>query len=192
MKKLIYLLLLTWCTTAICQTRVSMETTLGTIIVEVDEENAPVTSANFLRYVDENRWGGAHFYRVVTMQNQPDNDIRIEVIQGGLGDLDSLRLPPIPHESTEKTKILHKNGTLSMARMSPGTEASEFFICIGEQPELDFGGKRNPDGLGFSAFGKVIEGMDIVHKIQQLPQNLKNPQYLDKPFMISSIQRIKK
>ncbi len=172
------------------QTRVSMDTSIGSILFEIYEEKAPITSANFLAYVDEKRWVGAHFYRVVTMQNQPNNKIKIEVIQGGLGDNDSLRLPPISHESTKQTNILHQDGTLSMARMSPGTEASEFFICIGVQPELDFGGMRNPDGQGFSAFGKVVEGMDIVLKIQQLPQDPQSQQYLEKPFMITNIRRV--
>ena len=186
---IIYLLL---CSPGIfAQTKVSMDTSFGSILLEIYEGQAPISSANFLAYVDEKRWVGAHFYRVVTMQNQPNNDIRIEVIQGGLGNKDSLRLPPIAHESTKQTNVLHEDGTLSMARMGPGTEDSEFFICIGAQPELDFGGMRNPDGLGFSAFGKVVEGMDIVHKIQQLAQDPQNPQYLEEPFMITDIRRVR-
>jgi peptidyl-prolyl cis-trans isomerase A (cyclophilin A) len=101
------------------------------------------------------------------MDNQPNDAIKIEVIQGGLGYRPSeLRLPAIAHETTEKTGILHKNGVISMARSNPGTASSEFFICVNDQPDLDFGGKRNPDGQGFAAFGKVIKGMDVVKKIQ--------------------------
>ena len=150
--------------------RVLIETELGDIQVEVYEEAAPVTASNFLRYVDEGRFAGAHFYRVVTMANQPDDSIKIEVIQGGLGFEESeSRLPPIPHETTTVTGVLHTDGTLSMARNAPGTAASEFFICIGDQPALDFGGRRNPDGQGFAAFGRVVEGMDVVRAIQSRP-----------------------
>ena len=78
-------------------------------------------------------------------------------------------LPPIAHEITEVTGILHKDAIVSMARMGPGTAATDFFICIGDQPELDYGGKRNPDGQGFAAFGKVLEGMDVVRAIHQQP-----------------------
>lgn len=77
-------------------------------------------------------------------------------------------MPPIKHETTAETGILHGDGVISMARAEPGTASSEFFICIGDQPELDYGGMRNPDGQGFAAFGKVIEGMDVVRKIQSL------------------------
>ena len=104
------------------------------------------------------------------MDNQPNNKIKIEVIQGGLGFDDSpLSLSPIEHETTDKTGILHKDGVISMARMEPGTASSEIFICVGDQPELDFGGKRNPDGQGFAAFGKVMKGMDVVRNIQSKP-----------------------
>ena len=149
---------------------VLMKTELGDIKIEIYEKQAPVTATNFLKYVDENRFEGAHFYRVVTMGNQPNNNVKIEVIQGGLGfGENELELPPIEHETTDKTGILHKSGAISMARLEPGTASSEFFICVGDQPELDFGGKRNPDGQGFAAFGRVIKGMDVVQKIHQQP-----------------------
>lgn len=152
--------------------RVRMETKLGTIVVELDPAKAPITVANFLRYVDEDRFSTARFYRVVHMDNQPNNDVRIEVIQGGLGfEPDLKRLPEIEHETTERTGILHKKGTISMARAEPGTASSEFFICVSDQPELDFGGKRNPDGQGFAAFGRVVEGMDVVAKIHEAPES---------------------
>lgn len=149
--------------------RVLMMTQLGGITVEVYPRQAPVTSANFLRYVTESRFRGAAFYRTVRPDNQPDNAVKIEVIQGGLGDADSLALPPILHETTAKTGVLHKDGTISMARREPGTASSEIFICIGDQPELDFGGRRNPDGQGFAAFGRVVAGMDVVRRIQAQP-----------------------
>ncbi|NPA37749.1 MAG: peptidylprolyl isomerase [Chlorobi bacterium] len=149
---------------------VVMETPYGDIVIEIYEDKAPVTASNFMRYVDEDRFKDAVFYRVVTPDNQPDNDVKIEVIQGGLFDDNHPdALPPITHETTQETGINHLDGTISMARNEPGTASSEFFICVGDQPELDFGGRRNPDGQGFAAFGRVVEGMDVVKKIQHLP-----------------------
>ena len=166
---------------------ISMETELGPIQLELYPDRAPITVSNFLRYVDENRYEDFHFYRVVHMENQPDNDVKIEVIQGGLGfDKHPMELPTIVHETTNKTGIRHLNGTLSMARMEPGTASSEIFICINDQPELDYSGKRNPDGQGFAAFGKVISGMDVIRKIQLLPET---KQILDKVVKVNSIQR---
>jgi len=152
--------------------KVQISTNLGNIVVEIDTIRAPITANNFLRYIDENRFEVASFYRVVTMNNQPINEVKIEVIQGGIGFQESdLRLPSIIHETTKETSILHKDGTISMARLEPGTADSEIFICVNDQPELDFGGKRNPDGQGFAAFGQVVKGMDVVRKIQELPEN---------------------
>ncbi len=149
---------------------VTIQTEMGNIVVELYPNQAPYTVYNFLKYVDENRYKDASFYRTVTMDNQPGDSIKIEVIQGGLYDENSPQaLPPINHETTKKTGIKHLNGTLSMARNKPGTATSEFFICIGDQPALDYGGKRNPDGQGFAAFGRVIKGMDVVRKIHEAP-----------------------
>ena len=168
---------------------VVIKTELGDIEVEVFVEKAPITAANFLRYVDQNCFKDACFYRIVTIDNQPDNDIKIEVIQGGLGFTEGeTQFPPIEHETTEKTGILHRDGIISMARLQPGTATSEFFICVGDQPELDFGGKRNPDGQGFAAFGKVIKGMDVVKKIHQ--QSSEN-QMLNPRIKIHNIARVK-
>jgi peptidyl-prolyl cis-trans isomerase A (cyclophilin A) len=150
--------------------RIIIRTEIGDIVVELYPEKAPVTVSNFMRYVQEDRFKGASFYRVVRTDNQPDDSIRIEVIQGGLfEDNHPAMLAPVPHETTMETGILHKNGIISMARWQPGTATSEFFICVGDQPELDYGGRRNPDGQGFAAFGKVIKGMDVVKKIHSLP-----------------------
>ena len=147
---------------------VRLETSLGTIVVEVDTLHSPITGKNFMALVNNGVYDNSLFYRTVKKDNQPDNQVKIEVIQGGLF-YDSLvdRQTLIVHEPTCQTGILHKTGTVSMARNEPGTASSEFFICIGNQPELDFGGKRNLDGQGFAAFGKVIEGMDVVKKIQK-------------------------
>ncbi len=154
------------------EVKIEMKTEFGSIIAELYPDKAPVTCENFIKYIRENKFEGLHFYRVVRMDNQPDNKVKIEVIQGGLGnDTDESSFPPIAHETTQTTGVLHKDGALSMARLEPGTASSEFFICIGDQPELDFGGARNPDGQGFAAFGKVIQGMDVVRKIQHLKDN---------------------
>lgn len=169
--------------------KVILSTELGDIIIEADTINAPVTANNFLRYVDNKLFDNASFYRVVRMDNQPSDSIKIEVIQGGLGfDESPLSLPPIKHETTKETGILHRDGTISMARNEPGSASSEFFICIGNQPELDYGGMRNPDGQGFAAFGKVIKGMDVVKKIQSQKDE---GQMLIKPVLIKSVYRFK-
>jgi len=168
--------------------RVTLETGAGTIVVELEPERAPVTTANFLRYVDERLFGGATFYRVVREDNQPDNPVKIGVIQGGLGFDDGPRpLPEIEHETTAKSGLRHLDGTLSMARATPGTASSEIFICVGDQPELDFGGRRNPDGQGFAAFGRVVEGMDVVRAIQRLPAD---GQMLREPVPITRVARV--
>ncbi len=151
---------------------VVMKTKFGTIVAELFPEKAPLTVANFERYIRENRLKDALFYRTVTMKNQPDKKVKIQVIQGGLfSDNHPAMLPPIKLETTEQTGLHHLNGTLSMARDKPNSATSEFFICIGNQPSLDYGGKRNPDGQGFAAFGQVIKGMDVVKKIQQQPSD---------------------
>jgi peptidyl-prolyl cis-trans isomerase A (cyclophilin A) len=150
--------------------QVLIKTELGDIAVELFKDRAPITALNFLRYVDELRYADATFYRVVTMDNQPNDLVKIEVIQGGLGMGEHAnKLPPIPQETTHVTGLVHTDGAISMARLAPDSAHSEFFICINDQPELDFGGKRNPDGQGFAAFGQVIRGMDVVRTIQQLP-----------------------
>jgi len=167
--------------------KVMIKTELGDIQVEICERQAPVTAANFLRYVDAGLFKGASFYRVVRLDNQPNNAVKIEVIQGGLEFFkDKKPFPPIPHETTDKTGVLHRDGTISMARLAPGSADSEFFICIGDQPELDFGGKRNPDGQGFAAFGRVIEGLDVIRKIQQQPDE---GQMLKQRVLIEDIER---
>ena len=190
MNKLTSLLLLAVLTSS-CKPqypRIRMITELGEITLEVYQDKAPVTATNFLTYVDENRFKGAVFYRIVRDGNQPVDSIRIAVIQGGLyEDNHPAMLPPIVHETTQETGILHEDGVLSMARLHPGTATSEFFICVGDQPELDFEGKRNPDKQGFAAFGKVINGMDVVIKIHQLPVE---GQYLDPTVKILEVSRL--
>jgi len=163
-------------------------TELGDITVEIYEKQAPITASNFLKYVDNNLYEGGSFYRVVTMDNQPNNDVKIEVIQGGMNrEKREERFPAIEHETTDVIGLLHKDGIISMARGGPGTASSEIFICINDQPELDFGGKRNPDGQGFAAFGKVTDGMDIVRKNQTQPVE---EQSLNPAIKIINIKRV--
>ncbi|MFT5762190.1 MAG: peptidyl-prolyl cis-trans isomerase A (cyclophilin A) [Polaribacter sp.] len=162
-----------------------IETTEGDIFIELYPEKAPVTVANFLKYVDAGLYTNASFFRVTTAENEATRDIKIEVIQGGITG-NNQSFPPIEIEATEKTGILHENGTLSMARSEPNTATNNFFICINPQPALDFAGKRNPDGFGFAAFGKVTQGMEIVRKIQA-GEN-KNQRLLE-PVIIKSIKR---
>ncbi len=190
MRNLTIILLLAFLLSA-CGTpypRILMETEMGELTIEAYPDKAPVTATNFLTYVDENRFEGAVFYRIVRSNNQPGDSIRIAVIQGGLyEDNHPSMLPPITHESTDQTGILHKDGVISMARWHPGTATSEFFICVGDQPELDYKGRRNPDEQGFAAFGKVIAGMDVVIKIHQLPVE---GQYLDPTVKILKVSRL--
>ena len=150
--------------------RVLLHTEVGDIEVELDAKHAPKTAANFLRYVEAGFYNGGEFHRTVTMTNQPQNNIKIQVIQGGIPpSREKDAFAPVQLERTSETGLKHKDGTLSMARDEPDSATSDFFICIGDQPELDFGGKRNPDGQGFAAFGKVIRGMEVVHKIHASP-----------------------
>lgn len=165
--------------------RVTIDTEAGRIELELDATRAPSTVANFLRYVDEQFFDGTSFYRTVTPGNQPDNLIKIEVIQGG-ADGNKGAHDPIALEPTSVTGLKHVDGTVSMARNAPDTATSEFFICVGDQPELDFGGGRNPDGRGFAAFGRVVKGSDVVKLIHK---RAADKQRLAPPVMIRSIRR---
>jgi peptidyl-prolyl cis-trans isomerase A (cyclophilin A) len=146
--------------------RAVIQTSLGSMEVEVDTVRAPITGRNFLRYVDQGSYRGGRFHRTVRLDNQPENRVKIQVIQGGLDSLRAKDFPPIKLERTTETGLSHRDGTISMARDGPDTATSDFFICIGDQPALDFGGKRNSDGQGFAAFGRVVRGMDVVRQIQ--------------------------
>ena len=150
--------------------RVLIQTDKGDIEVELEAVKAPNTTANFLKYVDGKFYDGGKVHRTVRADNQPDDKVKIGVIQAGINpEKMKDEFPPIKLERTSDTKLAHKDGTISMARDGPDTATSDFFICVGDQPELDFGGKRNPDGQGFAAFGRVVKGMDIVKKIQAAP-----------------------
>jgi peptidyl-prolyl cis-trans isomerase A (cyclophilin A) len=171
-------------------TRVRVETSMGVIVLEVDGAKAPATAANFLKYVDAGHYDGGTFHRTVTMGNQPDSPVKIEVIQAGVAEAKAKEgFGPIALERTSVTGLKHVNGAISMARGMPDSASSGWFICINDQPELDFGGKRNPDGQGFAAFGRVVEGMDVVRKIQTAPN--KTLQQLTPPIQIIKAARVK-
>lgn len=171
---------------------VSLETSLGPIIIALKVKQAPLTTANFLRYVDEKRYDGASFWRAAKAKSPVDYGL----IEGGLqGDPKKL-LPPIAHEPTSQTGLRHVDGAVSLARKEPGSGDSDFFICVGEAPYLDANPAGEGDNLGFAAFGQVIKGMEIVHKILNLPTPGKatNPvmegQMLDPVVPIVTARRI--
>jgi peptidyl-prolyl cis-trans isomerase A (cyclophilin A) len=173
--------------------RVLVRTEAGAILIEVYPDAAPITAGNFLAYVDKGLLTGAAFYRTVGPAND-HNPAGISVVQGGRDDAPG-GLLPIPHETTETTGIRHTDGVISMARDAPGTATSEFFICIGPNPALDFGGARNPDGQGFAAFGRVVSGMEVVRRIQSAPTKASadNPylagQLIAAPVKILGVER---
>lgn len=185
-----HLLILLAILTGLCQCKektvtCSIETAIGQIQVELYPQKAPITVANFLKYVDAGLYEQSSFFRACTPENEAEREVQIEVIQGG--DMPAEKeMAPIEIETTQQTGILHKDGTLSMARDQPNSATCSFFICIGDQPALDFNGARNPDGFGFAAFGQVIKGMDIVREIQK--QNAVD-QYFTQPVSIINITR---
>jgi peptidyl-prolyl cis-trans isomerase A (cyclophilin A) len=176
--------------------RVRVQTELGDIVVEVDQAKAPVTAANFLKYVDAGHYDGGTWHRTVKMDNQPESTVKIEVIQAGVDpERAKSGFPPIALERTSVTGLLHKDGAISMARGAPDSATSGWFICINDQPSLDFGGKRNPDGQGFAAFGRVVSGMDVVRKIQAAPSSSNRTtnteaQRLTPPIKIVKVARM--
>jgi peptidyl-prolyl cis-trans isomerase A (cyclophilin A) len=174
--------------------RVAIETAQGRIVVEVDVVHAPLTAANFLRYADEGLYRGASFYRAVRKENDRNPALPMSIIQGGL-EPKPAPLPPIKHETTRDTGLRHLDGAISMARDGPGTATSEFFIVLGEAPGLDFGPVgRNPDGQGYAVFGRVVEGMDVVRRINAGPAHggggVTTGQVLDQPVPITAVRRL--
>lgn len=184
------------CATSSNDVRIVMSTSAGDIEIDLYMDRAPITTANFLKLSDSGDLDGGSFYRVVTYENDKGTP-KIEVIQGGRGDAAEGDAETIDHESTAQTGIRHTDGVISMARGAVGTASSEFFICIGDQPGLDYGDVRNADKQGFAAFGKVVKGMDVVRRIQQLPADGPSEsdytigQILAVPVAINSVRRAK-
>ena len=172
-------------------TLVTIETSIGSIDVAIDSTHAPITSANFLKYVDEKMYDGGRFHRAVRRDNQARKDVLIEVIQAGRSPEQAKTVKgfgPITLERTSLTTLKHVDGAISMARGNTADSASsDFFICVGDQPSLDFGGARAADGQGFAAFGRVIKGMDVVRKIQAGQTN--DREQLIEPISIVRIYR---
>ncbi|HEY4060353.1 MAG TPA: peptidylprolyl isomerase [Puia sp.] len=166
-----------------------IQTSAGDIEVELYPGQAPKTAAAFLSFVDSGFYKNSTFYRVLNEDNQATGAPRSELIQGGIWKTDHKKAAShqgIPHETTQQTHLLHKNGTISLARTTPGTAGTEFFICVGDQPGFDYGGENNPDGQGYAAFGKVVKGMDIVRLIYERPEN---NQSFEPPVAIYNITR---
>jgi len=166
--------------------QVTVYTAKGDIVVAVDTMAAPITSTNFLNYVTDGHYDGGRFFRVVRMDNQPDNDIKIEVIQASANQERSEAFyDPIPLERTSETGLYHTDGAISMARGGPDSATHSFFFTIGDQPSLDFGGMRNDDGQGFAAFGYVLSGMEVIRDIQA---GDVDKQILLEPVLIDSVR----
>ena len=143
--------------------RVAFETTAGRFVVEVEAAKAPITAKNFLRYVDQKRLDGIIFYRTVKVQD------RFGFVQFGVQNAPAKMLPPIRHEPTSQTGVTHVDGAISMPRLAPGSARGEFTISVGAQPSFDADPTRPGDNLGYAAFGRVVEGMDVIHKIFDAP-----------------------
>ena len=169
---------------------VRIETSDGAIVLALEKERAPITTANFLRYVDEKRWDGATFYRAVNVAEG------YGIIQGGVRNKPGKMLPPIKHEPTSQTGLSHVDGAISMARNEPGTASGDFFITIGDLTSMDADPNQPGDNLGFAVFGRVVEGMDVVRRILGEPisategeGDLKG-QMLAQPVRILSAKRM--
>lgn len=145
--------------------RVALDTSAGTIVVEIDTVRAPVTAANFLRYVDEDRLDGTVFYRAMALPGDTG------LIQGGTNNDPARVLPPIAHEPTTETGLRHTDGVVSMARYEPGTATGDFFIILGDMRSLDADPAQAGDNAGFAAFGRVVEGMEAVRAILAAPKS---------------------
>ena len=161
---------------------VVLETELGNIEIQINTGHAPITAANFLRYVDSGFYNGGEFHRAVRPDNEIRKDAPIQVVQARINPARlNEAFPPIPIETTDVTGLKHLDGTVSMARdvtltrPGPNTATNQFFICIGDQPSLNREGNRSPDHMGFAAFGRVIEGMNVVRQIQASPTPKDTP-----------------
>jgi peptidyl-prolyl cis-trans isomerase A (cyclophilin A) len=164
---------------------VRFETELGDIRVRLEPEKAALTVQNFVGYVERGAYTDSSFYRVVHEKNQEQSPVKIAVVQGGLGMGDHpKKRAPIAHQTTLETGLKHQDGTISMSRLEPGSANAEFFFCIGAQPELDYGGARNPDGQGFAAFGQAIEGFEVLREVWRKPDK---QQFLEQPVRIQRV-----
>jgi peptidyl-prolyl cis-trans isomerase A (cyclophilin A) len=171
---LVFILLFASCTSKKTgNPHVEITTRFGDVELELFPQQAPVTVAAFLSYIDSGYYDKSSFYRVLVDEDQPTYAPKSEIIQGGVWKANSQllsKIPGIAHEPTQQTKLSHTDGTISLARLAPGSAHTEFFICVGDQPGFDFGGQNNPDGQGYAAFGRVIKGMDVVRRMYAAPE----------------------
>jgi len=145
--------------------RVSLQTSEGPILIDLEMKRAPITAGNFLRYVDEKRFDGTTFYRAARTRGAP----KLGFVQGGTRHSLVRSLPPIAHEPTTRTGIKHVDGTISMARDTPGSAMGDFFITVGPAPAMDAHPGKPGDNLGYAAFGHVVGGMNVVRRILAAP-----------------------
>jgi len=171
--------------------KVTLTTSEGAIVLELQKEKAPITTANFLRYVDQKRYDGATFYRASKTPNAPE----LGLIQGGVQNDPARVLKPIAHEPTTRTGLSHTDGAISMGRFDPGSATSDFFIVLGDMTYMDANPALPGDNLGFAVFGKVVEGMDTVRKILAAPtsptagEGVMKGEILAKPVKIVTARR---
>jgi peptidyl-prolyl cis-trans isomerase A (cyclophilin A) len=171
--------------------RVVITTGHGAITVELEAQKAPITSANFLRYVASAKYDGGSFYRAAKMRGAPKEGT---IVAGPAPKAQPF--PGIAHESTTKTGLRHRAGTISLGRFAPGTGKGDFFICASDLPYLDAQPGKPGDNLGFAAFGQVIKGMPVVRKILASPTGAatrfedQKDQWLKPPVPILSARRI--
>lgn len=170
--------------------KVAIETSLGRIVLELETERAPITARNFLRYADQKRLDGIGFYRSVKVAD------KFGFVQFGVEGHPKRILPPIAHEPTTKTGVRHVNGAISTARLAPGTARGEFTISVGDQTSLDANPSAPGDNLGYAAFGRVVEGMDVIWKILDAPtsptrgEGVMKGQMLELRIKVLSVRRV--
>ena len=170
--------------------RVAIHTAKGTIVVELENKRAPITTANFLHYVVDHKYDDGEFYRASRTPGEPTHG----TIQGWPNPVSTRRYPPVAHESTTKTGLIHDTGTISMGRFGPGSATADFFICASPEPYLDAHPDQPGDNKGFAAFGQVVDGMDVVRAILALPTNGKavikemQGQILTHPVVITTMK----
>lgn len=172
--------------------KVVLNTSAGPITLELEKQRAPITTANFLKYVDQKRLDGTSFYRALKFPG----DAPVGLVQGGVRGAAKRLLPPIAHEATTKTGLTHDNGAISMARLAPGTATSDFFIILGNLPALDANPDATGDKDGYAVFGHVVEGMDNVVKVLNAPtsatagEGAMKGQMIEAPIVITSARRV--
>ena len=185
---LVSALLFSCSTKKYAEPHVVISTNYGDIEAELYPKQAPKSVAAFLSYVDGGLYKNTSFYRVLKADEMP-TDYNSGVIQGGVFRTNPERTPAkgIEHESTKLSGLFHKSGTLSLARTEPGTASTEFFICVGDQPQFDAGNSEGKDSLGYAAFGRVVSGMDVVRKIQAAKSHGDS---FDDKIRINNIERL--